>query len=87
MIKYSWNILFKQILKHKKILFIGNFFAIISILISVPTPLFMPVLIDEIILDKPDKFVEYTNIIFNNPNIYTYLIIIFTLVVSFRGVS
>jgi len=61
LIKYSWNILFKQILKHKKILFIGNFFAIISILISVPTPLFMPVLIDEIILDKAieNKNVEY----------------------------
>ncbi len=85
--KYSWKIIFRQILKHKKILFMGNFLAVISILISVPTPLFMPLLIDEVILDKPDIFVHYAKMIFDNPDIYTYLGIIFTLVVAFRGTS
>jgi len=85
--RYSWKTILNHILKHKKILYIGNFMAILSISISVPTPLFMPILIDEIILHKEGFFKEFVGSIIANPDIYTYLMIVFFAVVFFRGLS
>ena len=47
--------LFKEIIKYKKELYIGNFFAIISTLLTVTIPLFIPMLIDELLLHKEPK--------------------------------
>ncbi len=42
----------KEIKKHKTILIIANLSAIISILFTIPVPLLIPKLIDEIVLEK-----------------------------------
>ncbi|VAY86962.1 ABC-type multidrug transport system, ATPase and permease component [hydrothermal vent metagenome] len=81
---YTWNNIFNDILKNKKILIQGNVLSIISALLSVPTPLVMPTLIDEIILNKPNFFVKYVGIIFSNPGIIHYLITAFSIVILLR---
>jgi len=50
--------LFKDILQYKKELYLGNFFAIISTLLTVTIPLFIPMLIDELLLHKEHKLTK-----------------------------
>ncbi len=52
--KISLKYIFKQLLKDKKSLIIGQLLTIIAILISVPIPLLLPLLVDEVLLNKPD---------------------------------
>jgi len=47
--------LFTEILKYKKELFIGNLFAVFATLTTVTVPLFIPLLIDELLLHKSSK--------------------------------
>ena len=47
--------LFRDIFNYKKELFLGNFYAIVSTLITVTIPLFIPMLIDELLLHKEPK--------------------------------
>ncbi|MGE0052357.1 MAG: ABC transporter ATP-binding protein, partial [Arcobacter sp.] len=58
--KISLKYIFKLLLENKKSLIFGQVITIIAILISVPIPLLLPLLVDEILLNKPDFFV--TNI-------------------------
>lgn len=62
---FTFQTLFKQLLHHKRALIIGHFIAIIATLISIPIPLLIPLLVDEVLLDKPgtlrsiiDAFIE-----------------------------
>lgn len=50
---YSWQELFQRMLTHRKELVIANLVAIFAVLISVPIPLLIPLLVDEVLLDKP----------------------------------
>ncbi|EOG7766435.1 ABC transporter ATP-binding protein, partial [Vibrio parahaemolyticus] len=42
-----------QVKKHKSKLILANLIAIVATLISVPIPLLMPLMVDEVLLDKP----------------------------------
>ena len=53
-LRYIFNLL----LKDKKSLLLGQLVTIIAILISIPIPLMLPVLVDEVLLNKPDFFVN-----------------------------
>ncbi|ELB2120766.1 ABC transporter ATP-binding protein [Vibrio parahaemolyticus] len=50
-ISRSW--LITQVKKHKSKLILANVIAIVATLISVPIPLLMPLMVDEVLLDKP----------------------------------
>ena len=50
-ISRSW--LITQVKKHKSKLIIANLIAVLATLISVPIPLLMPLMVDEVLLDKP----------------------------------
>ncbi|EPZ2379010.1 ABC transporter ATP-binding protein [Vibrio parahaemolyticus] len=50
-ISLSW--LITQVKKHKSKLILANLIAIVATLISVPIPLLMPLMVDEVLLDKP----------------------------------
>ncbi len=49
------NELFKEILNYKKELLFGNLFAVASTVLTVTIPLFIPMLIDELLLHKTPK--------------------------------
>ena len=50
---YSWKHIFKIALGHKKQLLSAHFVAILATIASVPVPLLMPLLVDEVLLKKP----------------------------------
>lgn len=58
-ISRSW--LITQVKKHKSKLVFANIIAILATLISVPIPLLMPLMVDEVLLDKPASGLEMMN--------------------------
>ncbi|MEF1311486.1 ABC transporter ATP-binding protein [Vibrio mytili] len=50
-ISRSW--LITQVKKHKSKLIVANLIAVLATLISVPIPLLMPLMVDEVLLDQP----------------------------------
>ncbi len=58
---YSWNYIYKIALEHKKELFSAHVIAILATIASVPVPLLMPLLVDEVLLEKPGVTVAFIN--------------------------
>ncbi len=54
----NWNWLKAQALIHKKRLIAANIIAIVATLISVPIPLLMPLMVDEVLLNQPGAGVD-----------------------------
>lgn len=54
---YTWRSIFAIIKQHKKPLIVANIIAIFAAAVSVPVPLLMPLLVDEVLLDKPGNIV------------------------------
>ena len=61
---YTWQSIFAIVKQHKSALVLANVIAIFAAAISVPVPLLMPLLVDEVLLDKPGKIVELLSGIF-----------------------
>ncbi|QKF68606.1 ABC transporter, ATP-binding/permease components [Arcobacter venerupis] len=79
-LKYIWNLL----LKKKKLLIIGQLITVITILISVPIPLMLPALVDEVLLNKPAFFVLNINDLFGEGTAFYYIFIVSLGVVFLR---
>ncbi|MCG7490089.1 ABC transporter ATP-binding protein/permease [Vibrio sp. Of14-4] len=60
-ISRSW--LITQVKKHKSRLVVANFIAIGATLLSVPIPLLMPLMVDEVLLNQPAKGIEVMNLV------------------------
>ncbi|MFH4513136.1 ABC transporter ATP-binding protein [Vibrio alginolyticus] len=60
-ISRSW--LITQVKKQKSKLIIANLIAVLATLISVPIPLLMPLMVDEVLLDQPAKGLDAMNAI------------------------
>ncbi|POB85065.1 ABC transporter ATP-binding protein [Vibrio vulnificus] len=58
-ISRSW--LLRQAKKHKSKLVFANLIAIVATLVSVPIPLLMPLMVDEVLLDQPGKGLAVMN--------------------------
>jgi len=82
----TFNYLLEQVRLYKKSIVIANILAIVMTLISVPVPLFIPHLVDEVILGKEGSFISIVNqfIEVNNP-VY-YIVIVFILTILLRGI-
>ncbi|MFH0265120.1 ABC transporter ATP-binding protein [Vibrio rumoiensis] len=86
-INQSW--LLTQVKKHKGKLIFANVVAILATIISVPIPLLMPLMVDEVLLDKPATGIELMNAILpsalHNPT--GYIGFVFLLIVLMRTAS
>ncbi|MGB0204098.1 MAG: ABC transporter ATP-binding protein [Neptuniibacter sp.] len=82
--KYSWKYIFNVALEHKHELIKANIIAFAAALASVPLPLFMPLLVDEVLLDQPGFIVETLNPFFpdawHGPVLYISAILLITIV-------
>lgn len=87
MINWSWII--TQAKKHKKRLIAANIIAIIATLVSVPIPLLMPLMVDEVLLKKPGEGIVYLNHLlpdhWQGPT--GYILMVLLLVVLMRVIS
>ena len=61
---YSWNTLYRIAVEHKKELIISHIIAVLATISSVPVPLLMPLLVDEVLLNKPGITVHFINQLF-----------------------
>jgi ATP-binding cassette subfamily C protein len=61
---YSWQSIFAIVKQHKKSLILANVIALFAAAVSVPVPLLMPLLVDEVLLNKPGKVVELLSFMF-----------------------
>ena len=82
--KISLKYIFKLLLDNKKSLIIGQIITIIAIIISVPIPLLLPLLVDEVLLNKPDFFVNNINELFGNVSAFYYIAIVTLIVLLLR---
>ena len=80
----SLKYIFKLLLDNKKSLIIGQILTIIAIIISVPIPLLLPLLVDEVLLNKPDFFVNNINELFGNTTAFYYIAIVTFIVLFLR---
>ena len=82
---YTWKKIFKEIKKHKKELVLGHIIAVLATAVSIPTPLFLPLLVDEVLLNKPGIFTKTFDAIFGkgNPITYTLAALIIVLIMRF----
>lgn len=53
----TWRSILDELRGHRRALVRGNLLALLAVLAAVPVPLFLPILVDEILLDKPGAFV------------------------------
>ncbi|WP_296935583.1 ABC transporter ATP-binding protein [uncultured Marinobacter sp.] len=58
---YTWRDIFALALKHKPRLVRANLLAIMATVMSVPVPLLLPVLVDEVLLDEPGPVLPVMN--------------------------
>jgi ATP-binding cassette subfamily C protein len=61
---YNWNTIYQIALEHKKELIYSHFNAILATIASVPVPLLMPLLVDEVLLNKPGAAIGIINRLF-----------------------
>ncbi|MBV0932896.1 ABC transporter ATP-binding protein [Marinobacterium weihaiense] len=61
---YTWRYIFNIALGHKRELILANLIAIAAAVLSVPLPLLMPLLVDEVLLEQPGVVVASVNALF-----------------------
>ena len=81
---YDWKYILAVVKKHKKQLILANLIAIVATLASIPVPLLMPLLVDEVLLNNPSIVVETINDItpspWHGPLLYILFILVLTLI-------
>ena len=81
---YDWKYILTVVKKHKKQLILANLIAIVATLASIPVPLLMPLLVDEVLLNNPSIVVETINNItplpWHGPLLYILFILALTLI-------
>jgi ATP-binding cassette subfamily C protein len=84
--KYNINLntLWKLLLENKNQLIGGQLIVLVAILISIPIPLMLPVLVDEVLLEKPDSFVATIDAILGSGNAFYYIGIVALTVIFLR---
>ena len=80
-----WKDIFNEIKKYKREIILGNVIAVIAVIISTPIPLLIPLLVDEVLLNKPgfltqtiDRFFDY-----KTPFFYVVVVLIITILLRF----
>ncbi len=86
---YTWKTISHYVLAHKRSLVFANIVAILASLLIVPIPLLMPLLVDEVLLNKPGKLLAFLNDFFptewHGPVLYIGIITLITVMLRIVG--
>ncbi len=80
----TFHLLYKLVLKHKKKLIKANLIALIATLISIPVPLLIPLLIDEVILKQEGSLIHTINLLFGDFSPLGYIIVTLLVTIALR---
>jgi len=85
----NWSYILDIVRQHKSTLVFANVIAILSALLSVPMPMLMPMMVDEVLLDKPGKIVPILEaalpVAWQGPVIFLFTIMLVTMVLRFAS--
>ncbi len=80
---YDWKYIIEVAKRHKKQLILANLIAIVATIASIPVPLLLPLLVDEVLLNNPGIVVQTINSItpslWHGPLLYILSILVLTL--------
>jgi len=82
---YTFKHLIKEIKKYKREFILAQIIALIATIISIPIPMLMPLLIDEVLLKKPGLWVENLSNIFGQCSAFCYVIVTLIIVLVLRS--
>ncbi len=87
--RYTWRHLVTMVTRFRAELIKANLIAILGALVSVPVPLLIPLLVDEVLLNKPGKAVALMNDLFppawHGPVLYILAVLALTLLLRLAG--
>lgn len=56
----TWQHILEEVRRHRGRLVKGNLIAVLAVMCAVPVPLFLPILVDEVLLHQPGSFIAIT---------------------------
>lgn len=81
---YSWNELTGMVLQHRQELIAANIIAIFGAIAAVPVPLLIPLLVDEVLLNRPGRAIATIDSLFpagwQGPTLYILAVLGLTLI-------
>ncbi len=80
----NWKDIFRELKKYKKELVLGHIFAFLAIFVSVPTPLILPLLVDEVLLNKPGIFIHTYEKFFGKGDTLSFIFTALVIVILMR---
>ena len=87
---YEWGTVIGIVKEHRRELIAANIIAVFAVLASVPLPLMMPLLVDEVLLEQPGSLVYAMDRLFpaawHGPVLYVGAILLLTVVLRFISV-
>jgi ATP-binding cassette subfamily C protein len=79
--------LLSELKLYKRELFFANFIAILAVLVNTPTPLLIPLLVDEVVLKKGGWLVSTIDKIFiGNHKAWFYIVVVLALTITLRAI-
>ena len=87
---YELKGIIKQAFSYKKHLIKANFIAVLAVLCAVPVPLLLPLIVDEVLLDKPGPTVAFiaqlTPEAWHGPILFVMAVLVLTLILRVASV-
>lgn len=74
--KITWRTLLQETRPFRKKIIIGQLIAVLAVIVSLPIPLMFPLLIDQVLLDKPAWLVHTLEQLFHPDEPYIYILIV-----------
>jgi len=82
--KITLKSIYRLILDNKPSLIYGQIVTLLAILVSIPVPLMLPIMVDEILLDKPAFFVKNIDFFLGSTTAFYYIAIVTLMVILLR---
>lgn len=86
---YTWGYVRGVALRHKRELLVAHLVALLATALSVPIPLLMPVLVDEVLLEQPGAAVALIDALFpaawRGPILYILVVLLLTLTLRYAA--
>ncbi|MDA3946053.1 MAG: ABC transporter ATP-binding protein [Helicobacteraceae bacterium] len=82
----TWSALLYETKPYRSKIIIAQFIALLAVIVSLPIPLLFPLLIDQVILDKPAELVAAMKTLFDPSEPYYYILIILAVTLFLRMV-
>lgn len=86
---YDWNYVLRIAMEHKREITLANVIAVLAAIASVPVPLLLPLVVDEVLLHQPGPVVYYIDLltptVWHGPLLYIAAMLILTLLLRFTS--